>query len=153
REPERRRRRRPQQRAEDRARHVLQEAVMAANQILLPPVTNREQFKQVVQLYDRDEDELIDIVDDDDEPLYDIVVEMSPANPSVSRDPRWPLDTLCNTSPVLTATLDDGVSIIDTGTIEFAFGKSQMATLAAGVYDIFMVLTSVSDADEARQIF
>jgi hypothetical protein len=129
------------------------------NPVLFPAVSNRESFVQTVQLYDDQTGDLISLTDADDDVIYQIFLEISPPR---DHHHGWggggyspatgPYYSDAGYVRIL-ATLDDYLSVVDTGTINCQIPYTVMQTLHGGLtYDIYMRLESQAD-DDARQLF
>lgn len=126
---------------------------MYENPVLFPQISNRESWKQIIQLADDDTGDLIKLTDNNGAALYAISLEISPAVPryppagNALPYPYYDLDG----SPVISASLADFISIIDTGTIQIALPKAKIKTLCARTYDVFLTLYDATE-DDGRQI-
>lgn len=122
--------------------------------IYFPQISNRESWNQIIQLADDDTGDLIKLTDINNNPLYSITLEISAAGPptsfggyGVAPSPYYDWGG----APVITATLADYISIIDTGTIQIAIPKSKMTPLRARTYDVFLTIDP-NNTDDGRQL-
>lgn len=116
-------------------------------------ISNRESWNQIVQIKDDDTGDLITLTDSLGNSLYNITLEISPANrqhASVGLNQPFPFYD-CDGAPIITATLANYISLIDVGTFQIAIPRSVITTLSPRTYDVFLTLDSVS-ADDGRQI-
>lgn len=118
-------------------------------------MSNRESFVQTVQICDDQTGDLISLTDTDDNPIYEIYLEISEHRDRNSRDyspVASPYYDDCG-DPLIFASLDDYISIVDTGTIDVQIPYTVMQKLRGNLtYDIFMRLENQADED-ARQLF
>lgn len=98
-------------------------------EVMLPRVSNRASWSDVIELLDDETNELIDLS------AASIVIEV--------------MDDCGRT--VLSATTDNGkVVVVDIGRAQFSFAREEMATLCLGTYRVGATVTT---GDETNQIF
>lgn len=123
---------------------------MFSNPTLFPQISNRESWIQIVQLADDDTGDLITLTDSNNNPLYGINLEISPAGdhgPSMG-SPYY--DDGC--APIISGSLANYVSIVDTGTIEIVVPKSVMQSLRGPrTYNVYVTIIPNGE-DDGRQI-
>lgn len=126
---------------------------MYENPVLFPAISNRESFVQTIQIADDQTGDLITLTDADDDALYAIYLEISPPRHHGGYSGSYAspyYDGHCD--PLIFATLDNYLTIVDTGTINVQIPYTVMQTLRGNLtYDVFMRLEDVANAD-ARQI-
>lgn len=136
---------------------------MYENPVLFPQVTNRESWRQILQLADDDTGDLITLTDGNGNSLYTITLAVEPARPRGGTGGYGDgsaydgdacaaliLQTLSAGSGV---TSNPALSILDTGTVQIFIPKAQMQTLrGARTFDVFMTVYE-SDIDDGRQLF
>jgi hypothetical protein len=126
------------------------------NPVAFPAVSNRESFVQTVEIFDDQTGDLISLTDADDDVIYQIFLEISPPRDhhhggggySTYSGPYY-----SDSGDVrIFATLDDYLSVVDTGTINVQIPFTVMQKLHGATYDIYMRIVSQAD-DDARQLF
>ena len=125
---------------------------MFQNPTLLPQVSNRESFRQIVELADDDTGDLLTLTDGGGAALYDIELEITPGSPRGHFAASFPApyyDDACD--PSISASLADYISIVDTGTILIDIPKSVMEKLRPQTYDVFLTITDTAN-DDGRQL-
>lgn len=125
---------------------------MYQNPTLLPQISNRETLWLIIQLADDDTGDLILLTDTLGNSLYVVTCEIVPARPRGHAGGYGPspyYDDCCD--PVITATLSNYISIIDTGTIQILIPKSVVTKLRAQTYDVFLTIDPVGQ-DDGRQL-
>lgn len=126
---------------------------MYENPVYFPQISNRESWNQIIQIADDDTGSLIALTDGNGNPLYAITLEISRAGPPRSYGgygvpfPYYDLDC----APIITASLANYISIVDTGTIQIAIPKSVVTTLSPQTYDVFLTIDP-NGADDGRQL-
>lgn len=125
---------------------------MYQNPTLFPAISNRQSWRQVVELADDDTGDLILLTDESGAALYAIALEITASNPTS----HWQRSTYPSSydggcDPSISASLSDYISIVGTGTIQISIPKSVIATLSPQTYDVFMTITDTAE-DDARQI-
>lgn len=127
---------------------------MYENPVLFPQTTNRESWRETVEIVDDDTDELIALTDGNGNPLYAITLEISAVEPEGNCGgyglPPGPFYDFAGT-PVISASLADFIAIVDTGTIQIAIPKSKMTALRPRTYDVFLTIDP-NGADDGRQL-
>lgn len=121
---------------------------MYASPILFPQVTNRETFDPVIALYDDETGEPLDL-----STITTIQVEVRCAGQGAGHfaTPTVPwYDDGPGATPILSASLGNGVTVLDIGIFQIAFTETQMRTLRAGTY---VIGCTVSDGTVTRQLF
>lgn len=140
---------------------------MYQNPTLFPQVSNRESWRQVIQISDDDTGEPIQLLNtDDDTLLYTLTLEIQRASPAPHDMGYWlggttpPFYDDCD-SPVITQTVLAGaanpsavspLSIVDIGTIQIFLPKATFQTLRGRSYDVYMTVYD-ADIDDGRQLF
>jgi hypothetical protein len=129
---------------------------MYQNPTLFSPVSNRESFGPIiVQIADDDTGDLIALTDQPagaGNALYGLNLEIMPSHPHRGPPSLSPWYDDCD-GPVITGSLANYISIVDTGTFQILVPKSVMKTLHAGrTYDIFMTITTNGE-DDGRQLW
>jgi hypothetical protein len=123
---------------------------MYANPILFPQVTNRESWVPVIELRDDDTGDPIDLSG-----LTSIQLEVRIIGRSVGHwsTPMAPwYDDPPEAYPILTASLGNGIAILDVGYFQVVFPETKMRTLKAGTYRVGCVASDGSDQG-TRQLF
>lgn len=126
---------------------------MFQNPTLFPQISNRETWLQIVQLADNDTRQLIQLNDDSGNPAYDVeleIIEASPRAGIMGYAPSPWYDWDC--APIISASLDNYISIIDIGTLQIQIPKSVIRSLVAKTYDVFMTISPIGE-DDGRQIW
>lgn len=132
---------------------------MYQNPVLFPQISTRETWLQTVQIADDDTGDLIALTDGAagaGNPVVAIAVEMQRAAPmpaALNFGSGIYYDGPYDSAPILSASIGNGVTIVDTGVFQIRFTKTQMQTLTPGTYDLFCTVASVSDLDDCRQLF
>lgn len=125
---------------------------MYAQPVLFPAVSNRETWLQTVQIADDETGDLIALTDDNGVPLYAVYLDIMPERRlgSYGSDYSSFYDDCGGAS--ISASLNDYLSIPDTGTIQIQVPYTVMATLHGGrTYDVFLRLEDAANSD-ARQL-
>lgn len=130
---------------------------MYQNPTLFPAVSNRESFVQTVQIRDDETGDLISLTNADDDVIYQIFLEISPPRHSHNGGGGYSENYFGGYDDWggarILATLDDYLSVVDTGTINVMIPYTVMQKLCGNkTYDIYMRLENQADAD-ARQLF
>ena len=86
----------------------------------LDPQSNQATFKRQFELWDSDSDEFIDLT----LATIELVIR----------------DNASKTS-MLSASIDDGIELLDDGVFEVTFTAAQMGGLCAGEYDVGLIIT------------
>lgn len=128
---------------------------MYENPVLFPQISNRESWNPIVQIADDDTGDLITLTDSNNNSLYAITLEISAAGPNhgcggygTNTTPYYGFDG----EPVITATLSNYISIVDTGTIQISIPKSVITSLhRTRTYDVFLTIDPLN-ADDGRQL-
>jgi hypothetical protein len=133
--------------------------------VLFPQVSNRESWRQIIEIADDDTGDLINLLDGGGNSLYTITLQISPSQPRGSAGGFLPGpypyydDEDCN--PVITQTLSAGMgatsnpalAIVDVGTISIFIPKKQFSSLrGTRSYDVYMTVYEPDD-DDGRQLF
>jgi hypothetical protein len=128
---------------------------MYQNPTLFPQISNREAWLQIVEIADDDTGQPIALTDSLNNPLFSITLEITPAR-SQGHDcggygPSSFYDD-CGTTPLITGTLANYISIVDVGTFQIMIPKSVMQTLRGSrTYDVFLTIDP-NGADDGRQL-
>lgn len=126
---------------------------MYQNPTLFPEISNRESWWQIIQLADDATGDLITLTDTNGNALYAITLEIVPARPrsyipgGLGPSPYYD----CYCEPVISASLADNITIIDTGTIQIKLPKARVSTLRSQTYDVYLTIYDAS-SDDGRQI-
>lgn len=123
---------------------------MYANPVLFPQITNRESWIPIIAIYDDDTGDPIDLSG-----LTSIQLEVRRMGRSVGHfsTPMAPwYDDPPDAYPVLTASLGNGITILDVGYFQVIFAETKMRTLKAGTYRVGCTIADGSD-DGTRQLF
>jgi hypothetical protein len=123
---------------------------MWANPLLFPQVTNRESWAPIIELRDDDTGQPIDLSG-----LTSIQLEIRIIGRGVGHfsTPMAPwYDDPPDAFPVLTASLGNGITILDVGYFQIVFPETKMRTLKAGTYRVGCTGSDGSDQG-TRQIF
>lgn len=122
---------------------------MYANPVLFPQVTNRESFAPYIGIYD----------DADGSPVnlsgltFQLEIRRLGFGSGHFASPTVPFyDDGPEASPVLTASLGNGITVVDVGVFQVVFSETQMRTLRAGTYSIACTASDGSPAG-TRQLF
>ena len=126
---------------------------MYENPVLFPAISNRESWIQIVQIADDDTGDLIDLTDSNNNPLYSLTLEITPARAQGDFGGYGPAPYYDDfgSQPLISATLANYISIVDTGTVQIMIPKSMITMLRAQTYDVFFTLDPNGD-DDGRQL-
>ena len=132
---------------------------MYQNPVLLPQMTNRESWTLTVALFDDDTGDPIALTDANGNPVVSFQFEVRKSGPGGGYGNGWgggygPYADYGSygDGPILTASLGNGITIIDTGVIQVYFPELSMRSLWAGTWDVGCTLAS-NDGIDVRQIF
>ena len=124
---------------------------MYQNPVLFPPISNREGWLQTVQVCDDDTGDLISLVDGNGNPIYQIYLDIVHGK-GRSYDDSCPYYGGAENGAIISASLADYLSIVDTGTINIRIPMSVIRTLHGNrTYDVFLRLEDASN-DDGRQL-
>lgn len=123
---------------------------MYANPVLFPQITNRESWLPIISVFDDETGDPIDLSS-----LTSIQLELRIIGRGVGhwQTPMAPwYDDPPDAFPVLTASLGNGITILDVGFFQIVFPETKMRTLKAGTYRVGCTCADGSDAG-TRQLF
>lgn len=125
---------------------------MFQNPVLFDPISTRETWLIYRQFADAEDGSLIALTDGGGNALYDLTLEiMGDRSPVIPNDYGVP-PFVDFGRPIIRATLDDYISIVDTNTIEIRIPKSVITTLCGPrTYDVYLTIADKDDADDCRQ--
>lgn len=121
---------------------------MDHNPVQFSEVTNRESFSPIFSLNDDDTGDLID--------LTGITIQLEvrkfrSAHPnSGGYGTSFGYGACGDSGPVLSASIGNGITVIDTGTVQLFFSETQMRALDPATYSI---ACTISDGLNTRQLF
>jgi hypothetical protein len=119
---------------------------MYINPVLLPQVSNREDFLLTLSLYDDDANEPID--------LTGWTFQFEIRRPGAQRFDGgygWYADMgAVDVSPTLAASLGSGITVLDTGLLQILIPEARMKTLCPATY---LACLTATDGVNTRQLF
>lgn len=121
---------------------------MYQNPVLFPQQTNRESFAPIVAIFDDDTGELVDLSG----LTFQLEIRNTGSGSGHFASPAAPFFSDVPGSPLLTATLGNGITVLDIGVFQVIFSEIQMRSLRAGTYSIACTATDGSPAG-SRQLF
>lgn len=135
---------------------------------LFPAISNRESFVQTIQIADDQTGDLITLTDANNNPLYAIFLEIAPPRHRGGYNGPFPFPSPYYDNHgdhgIIFASLNNFLSIIDTGTIQVQIPYTVIERLRGGeTYDVFIRIVQTADfnedfssdfsnADDARQL-
>lgn len=130
---------------------------MYISEILLPQMTNRESWTFTVALHDDDTGEPIALTDANNIPIVTFQLEVRRSMPGRGYGGGYSnyysgIGSISD-GPVLTASLGNGITIVDTGVIQIYFSETQMRSLCGALtWNVGCTMAS-TDGIDVRQIF
>ena|ERR1017187_5874913 len=121
---------------------------MYQNPSLFPAITNRESWSPQFTLYDDETGDLLD--------LTNLTFQLEVRNlrrrdyDASGYGPSYGYGTADYQTPILTASLGNGITVTGPGTFEVFFSETQMSTLSP---DTYSVACTVNDGTNVRQLF
>lgn len=131
---------------------------MYASPILLPQMTNRESFTLTVSVFDDDTGDPVALTDTNGNPQVSIQFEIRRPRPVGARGYAEGYSSSYydygsyGASPILTASIGSGISIVDTNVFQVYFSETQFRALAPTTWNVGCTLASL-DGIDTRQIF
>jgi hypothetical protein len=129
------------------------------NPIYLPQRTNRESWTLTVGLYDDDTGDPIALTDSSGNPTVSFQFEVRRSGPGGQGwafgdgyGPYAGLGSYDVFQPILTASLGNGITIIDTGVIQVYFSETAMRALGPATWDVGCTMASL-DGIDVNQLF
>jgi hypothetical protein len=122
---------------------------MYQNPTLFPQVTNRETWNPTIGIYDDDTGLAIDLTNI----TFQLEIRRIGPYRQFAGDGYAGYDQIGSYSdcgPILSATLGNGLTVIDTGIVQVFFTETQMRSLEPGTYAVSM---TANDGTITRQIF
>lgn len=127
---------------------------MDINPVLFPQITNREGWSPIMSIADDDTGDLIDLTN------YTFALEIRRLNinngsaGSRGYGDSWDVGEYLTDGPIITASLGNGITVIDIGVIQVFLTSAQMRSLPGpATYSVAMTATSSDDPTNTRQIF